>query len=327
VNEAPVPVFILSLPRAGSTLVQRLLVTQPGFATTAEPWILLPLFYSLRPDGSYAEYGHRVMAHAVNDFCERLRGGRQEFLSELRSFALSLYSSASPPGTRYFVDKTPRYHLIATELFEAFPDARFVFLWRNPLAVAASMVETWANGRWLLHGSAIDLFEGLEGLLTAHRRYASRAIAVRYEDVVTGPQAAIRRLVEYVGAEFDEAALEHFKATRPQGVMGDPSGPLRYDSPNPASIDRWQGVVKNRVRRAWCARYLSWIGPERLGQMGYSLDELRGELARAPMSSSGVGRDLLDSARALAAPWLEPALLRDKLRRRLGETWRFHPHR
>jgi hypothetical protein len=42
----PTPLFLLSLPRSGSTLAQRILAAHAGIATTSEPWILLPYLYA-----------------------------------------------------------------------------------------------------------------------------------------------------------------------------------------------------------------------------------------------------------------------------------------
>ena len=47
------PVFLLSLPRSGSTLLQRLLAVSPEVATAPEPWFLLPLVQSTRATGTH----------------------------------------------------------------------------------------------------------------------------------------------------------------------------------------------------------------------------------------------------------------------------------
>ena len=76
-----------------------------------------------------------------------LPDGEDDYWSALRGFALELYAKAAEPDATHFLDKTPRYHYIAPELFRLFPDAKVVFLWRNPLAVVASIVETWTQGQ------------------------------------------------------------------------------------------------------------------------------------------------------------------------------------
>ncbi|MFV1990599.1 MAG: sulfotransferase, partial [Acidimicrobiales bacterium] len=47
------PAFLLSLPRSGSTLLQRLLGAHSMVATVAEPWLLIPPLYALRDEGVY----------------------------------------------------------------------------------------------------------------------------------------------------------------------------------------------------------------------------------------------------------------------------------
>jgi len=49
------PIFIFSLPRSGSTLMERILATHPAVGTASEPWILLPFLYTRIRDGVYAE--------------------------------------------------------------------------------------------------------------------------------------------------------------------------------------------------------------------------------------------------------------------------------
>ncbi|MGH3139020.1 MAG: sulfotransferase, partial [Gaiellales bacterium] len=86
------PVFVFSLPRSGSTLLQRMVATHPEIATASEPWILLPQLYALRETGIVAEYGHRTAARAIADFGDSLPGGRDDYLDEVRRSALALYN-------------------------------------------------------------------------------------------------------------------------------------------------------------------------------------------------------------------------------------------
>jgi len=89
------PIFLLSLPRSGSTFLQRLLATHPAIATASEPWILLPQLYTLRDQGAYSEYGHYLMASAVQDFARDLPGGVDSLRAEMRDYVLRLYGKAA----------------------------------------------------------------------------------------------------------------------------------------------------------------------------------------------------------------------------------------
>lgn len=74
-----VPIFVFSLPRAGSTLVQRVLTAHPNIQSTAEPWILLPLVYSLKTDGIYTEYAQCIGSMAIHDFVAELPNGKADY--------------------------------------------------------------------------------------------------------------------------------------------------------------------------------------------------------------------------------------------------------
>ncbi|MBA3701438.1 MAG: sulfotransferase [Rubrobacteraceae bacterium] len=90
------PLFLLSLPRSGSTLAQRFLAAHDAIATASEPWILLPYFYTLRacvgPSGTVGPQGG---IRALRRYLRRRRrdGGRKRRLSPL-----SVRPSARDPG-------------------------------------------------------------------------------------------------------------------------------------------------------------------------------------------------------------------------------------
>ena len=89
------PLYLFSLPRSGSTLTKRMLGSHPEITTTSEPAILLPSLYSLRHRGVMAEYDHGSLNIAVEDFCQYLPDGVDDYLSEIGEFALRLYARAA----------------------------------------------------------------------------------------------------------------------------------------------------------------------------------------------------------------------------------------
>ena len=322
----PTPLFLLSLPRSGSTLAQRILAAHEAIATASEPWILLPYLYTLRERGAYAEYSHRVLVRAVEDFCKVLPHGRDDYVAEIRELALRLYCKASPDGTRYFLDKTPRYHLVSDEIIAAFPDGRYLLLWRNPLAVVASLIETWAGGKWNLYRFKVDLFDGIENLIQTYERHEEKLHAVRYEALITQPEETWGNVFRYLGLPFDSSILALFGNVELTGRWGDHTGTERYAAVSSEPLERWKRVLNNPVRKAWCRRYLRWIGRERLAVMGYDLDVLIAELDALPTSyrriASDVGRGYWGILRDLS----EPHILGQKLSK-LPEWNRIHVHK
>ncbi len=303
------PIFIFSVSRSGSTLVQRVIAAHSDVATVSEPWILLPYLYTLRAHGVSGEYEHESMVAAIEDFCRELPDEDEDYYAELRSFVLRLYEKAAGPDARYFLDKSPPYCLIAEEIIRLFPEAKFVFLWRNPLSSIASMIETWEQWHPTMFRS--DLFIGLPRLVAAYSSHSARAHAIRFEDLVSGDERPWRVLMDYLGIAFDPGALTRFAEVELNGRMGDPTGVSRYSALSSEPREKWRETLANPLRKEWCRRYLRFLGDERLATMGYDGKQIIRDLNAQPTTTSSLIPDL---GRLISDVAKEP--IRIKVRRR-----------
>jgi len=272
------PLFIFSLPRSGSTLTQRILSSHDDIASVSEPWILLPYLYTLKRHGVYSEYGHKYAMSGIRQFCLELPNGENDYLEEIRTFIMQLYTRAAKSKSKYFLDKTPRYSLVVEDIIELFPKGKFVFLWRNPLAVIASIIETWTDSKFNLLYNKIDLFDGLANLIAAYEKYAEKSCVIHYETLLLNPESELKRLMNYLEMPFDPSLLLEFSAIKLPGNLGDKTGIHQYKLVSQEPLSKWKQTIDNPIRKAWCRRYLKWIGEERLGIMGYNLKDLLIEL-------------------------------------------------
>lgn len=321
------PLFIFSLPRSGSTLLQRVLGSHEAISTASEPWLLLPLLYTLRNQGAYAEYGHRASTQAIGDFIKELPNGADEYNGAIRDFALRLYNSAAShkPSARYFLDKTPRYHLLANEIVELFPEGRFIFLWRNPIAVAASIIETFGRGKWQLYDYKVDLFDGLSSLVECFERHADKVLSVRFEDLVTNPEKEGERILRYLSLPENSFSIDQFNSVRLKGTMGDPTGTVRYSRISTEPTSKWAGTLRNPLRKWWTARYLRWIGEKRLARMGYDTHLLQQELSRTPFSIENLVSDTFRVLYGISQCGLETRIISKKVKQ-LTQWHTVHGH-
>jgi hypothetical protein len=285
------PLFIFSAPRSGSTFTQRVLAAHSKVSTASEPWLLLPLLSPIVPGLPASGSRDALIAEALEDFIEALPNRHDSYRGAIRRAAEDLYEAAADPDAEVFIDKTPLYHLIVDEIVASFPDAAFVFLFRNPLSVVASTVELFDQGRWEVHRYEMALFRSISDLVPAARRHGSRAINMRYEDLVGGGEHHWRRLVEHVGLEWEPTLLERFSDVELRGRKGDPTGTRLYSSVSTEPLQKWRKTINTPVRRAWCRRYLRWIGRGRLATMGYDLDALEAELDTLDVRGTGAWTD------------------------------------
>ncbi len=309
------PIFLLSLPRSGSTLLQRKLMGHREIASTDEPWILLPLLLASQPGMIAGVHDQTVLSRALEDFCGGLPGQQGDWDAAVRDFATGLYSRATGPEKTYFLDKTPRYALVAEDLIRCFPDARFIILWRDPLSVVRSMNDTWGGGRWAAHRQEVDLYAGVDGLLRASDLLGDRCFRLKYEDLVEYPDTLLDSLFAWLGLEPGPLAAQE-NSPELSGRMGDPKrfgdhGKVRRRSPH------WRDTALNPARRRWMRKYLNWLGPCRLEPMGYSHAEMLQGLSQAPLTLRGLPQDFLSILFAPLYAFFDYPIRKEKLRKAL----------
>jgi len=196
-------IFIFSLPRSGSTLLQRLLMKHPEICSVSEPWLLLPLAYTLPEHGAQtAPYNYQLAQRAIKDMVQALPNKEVDYYKEVSQFVSRLYQGLCHNNEAYFLDKTPRYYLIINFIETLFPDAKFIFLFRNPMAILSSVINTWSEGRLgQLHQNHVDLYEGPKLLLKGRQRLEHKSIQISYEKLVSYPIESVNNILEYLGLD------------------------------------------------------------------------------------------------------------------------------
>ena len=270
------PLFILSMPRAGSTLLQRLLLASGQCASLGEPTLLLRFLEGGEAIQRRATYGEWLVATAMSDMRREWGDFDDAYRKGVRDLMISIYEGLSD-GKPWFIDKTPRYTLIAEEIKRVFPDAAFVVLWRHPLAVAVSLCETFCGGRWWMDDFSLDLIGGMESLRAFAANHAEDIFQLRYEDLVTRPHEEMARLGEFLGIEGLNRVIEDGPASTAGGSLGDPTGVNRYGGVSGQSRDAWKEELDNWLRRGWAKNYFeSGSRSEWLAELGYTLPEVVG---------------------------------------------------
>lgn len=302
------PCFLLSLPRSGSTLLERVLAQNPGIHAVGEPWISLMFPYALRKEGSHAEYSHSSFTLAMNHFVSLLPGKESDYYAEAGEMIRRLQQKIAGSDTPYFLDKTPRYHLILNELIAMFPDAKFIVLYRNPLAVAASIIETGKHGVFRFGGNEIDLYKGPAALVAFVQKHSEAVLALKYEDFVQNPLDEYNRIMKFLELPTVTQVDLPQKSSVTEAPLGDKTGVAAYKSISTTSVDKWVKTFNNPIRRRWARDYLSFLG-EDLQKMGYSKDIILKKLTQDRATLKHIFRDML-CLRLKTFRLLNPAPLR-----------------
>ena len=270
--------FVFSLPRSGSTLLQRSLAAQAGFFTAPETWILVKLMGGLSGISEYSEYGGVWANKGASEFYNDERLGNRKTLSILGESYLAMLRETFPEHAgKYFIEKTPRNSLIVDSIIEAFPNAKFIFLWRHPAAIIHSMNKTWSRGHWHFR-SEIDLELGWHRLIKAKKALGERAISINYEELTENYEKTLSSCLEYLGLPASGIHQPLADVPGSESTMGDKLGLQKYGK-NVRNDGAWLKGFENVYRRFLLRRYYQSAGRQELNLVGYSDESLDQALA------------------------------------------------
>jgi hypothetical protein len=254
------PIFVVGCPRSGNTVLFQLLRTLPEVATIGhEGHILWDTFHPLEAVD--------FRSHAL---------GPDDIRSFERRYLAWIIPALSRKGR--FLDKTPRNVLRLPYLDALFPDARYVFVRRDPRGSVSSLIVGWR--RQQVRGSHLHEPFQVQGaperrwfyLLTpgwrelngmtveevcAHQYLAcqeaidafvpglpaERHTEVRYEDLLADPVAEVKRIAEAVDTRFDPSSADALR-----GIVR-PDPPDKWRSRTPEEIERVMPLIAPELER------------------------------------------------------------------------------
>lgn len=276
--------FVIGAPRSGTTLLMRMLNAHSAVHTRPEPHLLTPLaelgYYS---HVEKAAYDPLQAALSAKQFVADLPNGEADYLDALRAYTDVLYGRMlEASGRRYFVDKTPAYALILPFLTKLYPRARYVVITRHPFAVFSSYAKSFFDNDWEVAHAHNPL---LERYVPAVARFLREGgvphVHLRYEALVSDPEAHLQRLCAYAEIDFEPGMITYGSAPLDAKGLGDPIGVGRHSRPTTASLDTWALEVKgNPGRLALLERCLDRLFDEDLKTLGYTRETLWEPLER-----------------------------------------------
>ena len=207
-NPSPDPIFIVGLPRSGSTLLEQILASHSQVEGTQELPDIQQVVSRLRgfePESQEPRYP-RVLASLG---AEELRRLGDEYLASTR-----VYRS----GRAHFIDKMPNNFRHVGLMHLMLPNARIIDARREPMACCFSnFKQLFANGQEFTY-SIEDIARYYRTYLELMRHWdrvlPGRVLRVHHEDVVDDLDGSVRRLLEFCGLEFEPQCVAFHETKR-----------------------------------------------------------------------------------------------------------------
>jgi tetratricopeptide (TPR) repeat protein len=206
-NMAPDPIFIVGLPRSGSTLVEQILASHSLVEGTAE----LPNIGNIALSTAKYRRDGMFYPHTIHELQKRdWRGYGKEYLTQTAHHRVK----KSP----YFIDKMPNNFIHIGLIKLMLPNAKIINTRRHPVdSCLGAFKQLFAQGQNFTY----DQFELVEYykcyidiMQHWHDVFPGEILDIHYEDTVTDLQAQVERLLTYCGLPFEKQCLQFYATQR-----------------------------------------------------------------------------------------------------------------
>jgi tetratricopeptide (TPR) repeat protein len=258
-DRAKDPIFIVGLPRSGSTLVEQILASHPLIEGTSELPDIYVLVKSLEPD-------MRVTPGAT-PYPELLADLPKDQFRQLGALYLDRTRIQRKTDRRFFIDKMPNNWMHAGFIQLILPNARIIDVRRHPLACGFSnFKQLYAMGQEFSYdlrhfgqhyADYVRLMDHFDRVLPG------RIHRLIHEHLVDDPEAEVRKLLDFLGLPFDEACLNFHECNRPVRTASAEQvrQPIRKDA-----VDDWRAFEAELepMKQALGTALDRWDDPQQL---------------------------------------------------------------
>ncbi|AIT81155.1 tetratricopeptide repeat-containing sulfotransferase family protein [Novosphingobium pentaromativorans] len=205
-HPAPDPVFIVGLPRAGSTLLEQILASHPMIDGTLELPDVLALAHRLR--------GRRAGVSRYPQVLHDLSAEQLEAMGKGYIESTRIHRQGAP----FFIDKMPNNFRHIGLIHLILPNAKIIDARRAPMDCCFSgFKQLFAEGQEFTYGlEEIGRYYSDYVKLMDHwdRVLPGKILRVQHEDVIDNLEGQVRRMLAYLGLPFDPACLAFHKTDR-----------------------------------------------------------------------------------------------------------------
>jgi tetratricopeptide (TPR) repeat protein len=212
-DPSPLPIFVIGMPRSGTTLVEQIIASHPKVHGAGELQTFNDVVLTVRgPDGNtipYPEFVSALQAPALKQLGARYLGLVRE-----------LAAKAGHANAQHVTDKMPSNYYFAGLIHLALPNAKIVHTMRDPVDTCISCFSKLFSAEQNHTYDLAELgryYKRYERLMAHWRRVlpAGRILDVKYEGVVADLEGQARRIIAHCGLPWDERCLSFHKTERP----------------------------------------------------------------------------------------------------------------
>ncbi|MCB5425186.1 sulfotransferase [Altererythrobacter sp. CC-YST694] len=232
-NPDPAPIFVVGMPRTGTTLVDRILSSHPEVGSAGELQAMPLAVKQLT----------RTPSRLVID-PDTIAASADISAAAIGDAYLARAAHHRPPDTPRFIDKLPANFLYIGHIARALPNARIVCLRRNPMDTVWGNYKNLFASQSAYYAYSYDLMDTaryyarFDRLMTLwERHFPGRVLQLSYEGLVADQEGQTRRLLDHCGLGWNPACLAFHKNS---AAVATPSAAQVRRPLNADAVGKWR---------------------------------------------------------------------------------------
>jgi hypothetical protein len=239
------PVFIVGMPRSGTTLIQGILCNTGEYFPMPETHFFVRATHGLPEDNLSKRDRKRIQYKLFKKSRIKLDPGLPEYLTTQKDIFEHVINQFNPEGTRTFLEKTPRHVFFYSKILEYYPDAKFICMIREPKNVVSSQLKNSP----IENKSVIRLSLLYKKIAAAilKIRNNNNAFLIKYEDLTTETELILRHTCKFLNITFDSKLVDNVAA--PLGIVSEyefwKNKNVKVETIQKNNPDKWKEALDN----------------------------------------------------------------------------------
>jgi hypothetical protein len=237
------PVFIVGMPRSGTTLIQGILCNTGEFFPMPETHFFVRTTYGLPEENLNKKDRERIQHKLFKKSRIKLDQGLPEYLTTQKDIFEHVIDQFNPKGTRTFLEKTPRHVFFYSKILEYYPDAKFICMIREPKNVVSSQLKNSPKESKSVIRLSLLYKKIAEAILTI--RNNNNVLLIKYEDLTAETEQILRHTYKFLNIAFDHRLVDNVAA--PPGIVSEQEywkkKNLDQNMIQKNKADKWQKVL------------------------------------------------------------------------------------
>lgn len=239
------PLFVVGMPRSGTTLIQGILCNTKKYFPMPETHFFVRAAYNLPEKNLSKADRKRIQRKLLTKSRIKLDQEFPDNLNTQKDIFEYLIDQFNTHGLPSFLEKTPRHVFFYSKILEYYPDARFICMVREPKNVVSSQIINTDKPKKSVIRLSI-LYNKIADVILKIKNH-DNVLLIKYENLTNESESTLRNICNFLNISYDTKLFQNIAA--PPGIVSEhefwKQKNIKMNSIQKNNPDKWKNVLDN----------------------------------------------------------------------------------